>query len=267
MFRLIYVAVTRAKKHLICSASFENTEAEIQPLGNSMLSRLWPSLGIEFSHGFVDSGDTNSHNSVVEINDSDSKFNQVRYRVSDAWNKPVEKPYEIGPLMVNGQTEKAASDDLRLSRFRICGEVTHRLLEYIAKIGLSRINSETRRHLLARVPKLLRERGISRIYLEEMVTRVETALTKTLESKKGSWILSDNHLHAENELTVAAVLDGNIVRGIVDRTFVTDDNTRWIIDYKTGYHDGSDIDSFLQSETLRHKPQLDYYAEVLSLLF
>ena len=39
--------------------------------------------------------------------------------------------------------------------------------------------------------------------------------------------------------------------------------TRWIIDYKTGSHEGSARDTFLRNEKERYQPQLETYARLL----
>lgn len=38
---------------------------------------------------------------------------------------------------------------------------------------------------------------------------------------------------------------------------------RWIIDYKTGSHEGSDINAFLDSEQNRYRGQLERYAALM----
>jgi hypothetical protein len=39
---------------------------------------------------------------------------------------------------------------------------------------------------------------------------------------------------------------------------------RWIIDYKAGRHEGSDIEAFLDREMERYRPQLERYAKMMS---
>ena len=107
--------------------------------------------------------------------------------------------------------------------------------------------------------------GVSVRGMAEALRRTEVGLQNILYSERGRWLFSGSHSQVQNELELFPGGGFSDKKIIIDRTFVDQNGLRWIIDYKTGYHDGSDIDSFLQSETLRHKPQLDYYAEVLSL--
>ena len=50
-----------------------------------------------------------------------------------------------------------------------------------------------------------------------------------------------------------------MVNAVIDRTFVDDDGVRWIIDYKSGYHAGADLDTFLSQEAERYHAQLALY--------
>ena len=52
-------------------------------------------------------------------------------------------------------------------------------------------------------------------------------------------------------------------RMVLDRTFVDEKGARWIIDYKTGTHEGADVEGFLDRERLRYAGQLDLYAQAL----
>jgi hypothetical protein len=49
----------------------------------------------------------------------------------------------------------------------------------------------------------------------------------------------------------------------IDRTFVDERGTRWIVDYKTGTHEGGDLEAFLDRERERYRPQLARYATLM----
>lgn len=53
---------------------------------------------------------------------------------------------------------------------------------------------------------------------------------------------------------------------IIDRTFIDEQGTRWIIDYKTGFHSGGGLDEYLDREQERYSLQLEAYASVISRL-
>ena len=51
-----------------------------------------------------------------------------------------------------------------------------------------------------------------------------------------------------------------IVNALIDRTFVTQDGIRWVVDFKTSPHEGGDLPAFLDSEAERYATQLTRYA-------
>jgi ATP-dependent exoDNAse (exonuclease V) beta subunit len=57
--------------------------------------------------------------------------------------------------------------------------------------------------------------------------------------------------------------DGRLETGVIDRTFVDAEGLRWIVDYKTSRHSGSDLEDFLEREKQRYAPQLERYASLM----
>jgi hypothetical protein len=92
--------------------------------------------------------------------------------------------------------------------------------------------------------------------------RALTALAATLEDPKGRWLFDASHSEAHSELTLSGVRGAQIVNVVIDRTFVTVDGTRWVVDFKTSPHEGGDLAAFLDSEAVRYKPQLTRYAQL-----
>jgi len=43
---------------------------------------------------------------------------------------------------------------------------------------------------------------------------------------------------------------------VIDRCFVDEAGTRWVIDYKTSRHEGGSLESFLEQEMQRYQGQL-----------
>jgi ATP-dependent exoDNAse (exonuclease V) beta subunit len=84
-----------------------------------------------------------------------------------------------------------------------------------------------------------------------------------LADERGRWILSETHVEAATELRLSAHLEGQVVNVALDRTFVDAQGTRWIVDYKTGLHEGGNLEGFLDREQERYRTQLERYARVL----
>ena len=107
--------------------------------------------------------------------------------------------------------------------------------------------------------------GVSPHQLAETAERVQRALRSTLASERGRWILAQqDQLRAEYALS--AVVDGEIVHGIVDRTFVANTDgksVRWVVDFKTSSHQGAGLDEFLAEQKRRYRDQMERYAKIL----
>ena len=75
--------------------------------------------------------------------------------------------------------------------------------------------------------------------------------------------LEARHEEARSELRVTARTELGLEHLRLDRTFVAD-GARWIVDFKTGQHEGSDTEAFLASEVERYRPQLERYARAIA---
>ena len=59
---------------------------------------------------------------------------------------------------------------------------------------------------------------------------------------------------------------GQIKNYVVDRTFIDEKGVRWIIDYKTGLHQGGDLEGYLENKQAEHLAQLENYAKIFRAL-
>jgi ATP-dependent exoDNAse (exonuclease V) beta subunit len=112
----------------------------------------------------------------------------------------------------------------------------------------------------------LRQAGVTAADLAAATDRVVEALARTLSDPRGRWLFADDHRSACSELALSAAVGGEVVRIVVDRTFVDAAGTRWIVDFKTSAHEGADVEAFLANEVERYRPQLARYARILSRL-
>jgi ATP-dependent exoDNAse (exonuclease V) beta subunit len=146
---------------------------------------------------------------------------------------------------------------------RPIGTVTHRYLQVLAEAGDPAPALPARSALQV----ALREQGLRGTELMHAVQEVESLLRATLASTRGRWLLSGAHRDARSELRLTTRTGvGQVGDLVIDRTFVTADGVRWIVDYKTGNHEGGDLATFLESEVLRYRPQLEAYARALAVL-
>ena len=108
----------------------------------------------------------------------------------------------------------------------------------------------------------LQQSGIGGDELKAACTRVAQALTSALSEPRARWVLGPQK-GARSELRLTLRIEGAARRIVLDRTFVDDQGARWIVDYKTGTHEGADVESFLDRERLRYAGQLELYAQAL----
>ncbi|MDQ6960422.1 MAG: UvrD-helicase domain-containing protein [Mariprofundaceae bacterium] len=143
------------------------------------------------------------------------------------------------------------------------GNTVHAALQRVAETGVENWNEALTDEMVAGMQRMLLAEGLSGQLLEEALNRCRKALRNASNSERGKWILAGAHPDAHCEWALS-VMDGNVVsQHVLDRSFVDEDGTRWIIDYKTGSHEGGDIGHFLDEEQKRHAPQLQRYARVL----
>jgi ATP-dependent exoDNAse (exonuclease V) beta subunit len=111
----------------------------------------------------------------------------------------------------------------------------------------------------------LAELGVPPERLVAACDRVITAMERTLADERGRWLLGiDGRIReAVSELALSGVVDGQILEGIIDRTFVDETGLRWVVDFKTSTHEGGGLEAFLDEEVTRYRPQLERYARLM----
>jgi ATP-dependent helicase/nuclease subunit A len=111
----------------------------------------------------------------------------------------------------------------------------------------------------------LRSEGVDDEQLRGAAGDVDRALRGLLADPRGRWLFDPAHAEAASEWALAGVDNGAIVHVTLDRTFVAD-GVRWIIDFKTGRHEGGDTEAFLAREEDRYRAQLERYARIVRAL-
>ena len=76
---------------------------------------------------------------------------------------------------------------------------------------------------------------------------------------RGRWLL-DGEGYAE--LALSGVHEGEVESIVIDRLRIDASGIHWIVDYKTSTHEGGDLESFLDAEVRRYRPQLQKYAAI-----
>ena len=99
----------------------------------------------------------------------------------------------------------------------------------------------------------------------EETKKGKTMLSNILNHPEGRWIL-ESHKDARCEYSLSQIKNNIYQSRIIDRTFVDENNSRWIIDYKTGEHMGANLEKFLKNEKERYFNQLTQYEKLFKQL-
>ncbi len=110
-----------------------------------------------------------------------------------------------------------------------------------------------------------KEQGVAPSELTTPLQSVHDAIQKTLQDTRGQWILQ-NHPEAQSEYPLTAIINNEMKSLIIDRTFVTTDGIRWIIDYKTAHFAGNSIEEFMDQQQQQYQKQLNYYSQAMRQL-
>ena len=260
--RLLYVAATRARKHLhlLGHATLDHEGTALKaPNPRALLAKIWRTVEPAFEDVLKSQGipeDVEEQTGTVEPEGVSLR------RLAADWVRPlppedlVWKPQKQPSEMEDGVARHPVFEWTSELQRRV-GIVVHRMLQEMRVPDRLDFSEDILRIAL-------RSEGLAGEKLDEAVSRARSALQNTVGDDRGVWILSQ-HEHDEREYALSAVVEGRVRRFILDRTFV-DGGTRWIIDYKTGTHTGSDLDRFLENEQARYRAQLEGYASVIQTL-
>lgn len=258
--RLLYVALTRARYQVHLFAGLNTTpEGELAaPKSNTLLGRLWPALEREF----VSSVSTGS------VLDGDERVHEPkpgwRRRILAAELPDQRSSLRLASQVSSSQPDEAIEFDWAGDSARVIGLLVHR---YLCRLSLIQAEdwSAYVAGLEANLPDQLRQYGLPERDVDKAVEAVKQALQNSLADPRGQWLLRGGR-DSHSEYALSRMVDGRLSRLVIDRTFVDQDGVRWIIDYKTGYRSGGDIEGFLDQERLRYAPQLGAYAELIGQL-
>ena len=267
--RLLYVAATRARHRLYLLGHARKKDtfgAKPEPSKNSLLACLWPAVEKRFISRLDEL--RNSKAGVTESAASMAGTSKPTCtRLALEWSLPAPGL----PIEVHGDVDdedllhdrEAISFDWAGETARHIGTVLHRLLQFIGSRGIENVDSVEIERLQQTGYKLLERLAVPKERIESAHQKVCTALRSTLEDERGRWALSTVHSKADSELALSCVENGTVVHIVIDRTFVDEEGTRWIIDFKASTHGGR-LEDFLDEEQKRYREQLEHYAEVMS---
>jgi ATP-dependent exoDNAse (exonuclease V) beta subunit len=250
--RLLYVACTRAKRELhLCAVTLTRSQSAEAPAG-SLLQVLLQVAPTEFS---LSPAPTTAKAPAPQ--------GGLFRRFPADWAATHAAGLPRAPLLAAAFDVAAPPFDWAGETARQIGTLVHAELQDFANRRRADIHLASR---LGGYRHWLTCRGVPDERLSEALARVEEALAAVLNDEKAKWILFEPHREAASELALTGVIDGEIISGVLDRSFIDAVGTRWIVDYKTSPHRGGGLADFLASELARYRPQLARYAALAARL-
>ncbi len=257
--RLLYVAATRAKQHLHLLGSVVATVHEGEtslrpPMKGSMLQMLWHAVEGEFAAATAAAPSAASR---VE-----PPVQRLRRLPSD-WRPPQLTATSVAmPAVVEIEPQRPVFDWVSQTS-RHVGTLVHREIDRLCRLRTDSALPRQRQRIQAELVEL----GVPVDRSDAASDRVIDAIERMLTHERGRWVLGmtpDTH-DAQSELALSGVIADQIVVGVIDRTFVDSEGTRWVVDFKTSTHEGGGRDAFLGEEVERYRPQLKRYVALMKL--
>lgn len=262
--RLLYVAATRAIRNLhlvgIAVADDSKDDGLKPPPAGSLLKLLWPGVAQPgFAAALAASADDGQPaSSTVDPATFIPPLLRLRQPGLPAalCNHPGDAPAAANPVDLD-------IADAGLALDASVGTLVHRCLELIANDDLQAWSSQRIRNLAPAYRRWLTQAGHTTDDAARGADVTVSALTRTLESPTGRWILAQrDEAAAEQAWTSRSTEAGRpvAVNHVIDRIFIAE-GCRWIVDYKTvTVAAGADASVFLNTKVADYRAQLARYA-------
>lgn len=257
--RVLYVAATRARRklHLLGHVNLPRENASIKPDSGSLLAILWevPQIRAAFEAlplPLPQEAVTVPATAEVRLRRLPLEWEAAAPAAPFPWSAPKAR----------GIAEETHTFDWASDRLRRVGTVTHAFLHRIAREGIEAWDASRLAQRTANLRAALLAAGIAPDDLDPATQKVATALRNVLRDQRGRWLLQA-HPEAQSELEITAVIDGEVRRLKVDRTFI-ESGERWIVDYKVADMQGGNRESFLRAQVEKYRPDLERYQRAMT---
>ncbi len=249
--RLLYVATTRAKKRLHIFFNLkQNEKGEYRHESSSFLAKLWPHI------------ETQTNLITLPSTDSNVQVSKPKYikRLHTEWQNPISDTS-------SNTTIHQKKDGFKLSnnKPKFIGTVIHRTLQQISLQGLTWWKTSTPASQLTYLTRQFKQIGLPLADFSSSLSLAHDIIQKATADEKGQWILTP-HTEAKSEFALTRAVEDRIENLIVDRTFIDETGTRWIIDYKTTSFNEEDVDLFLTHEQAKYREKMQSYLDAMKAI-
>lgn len=262
LLRLLYVAITRAKCTLDVYVGADVDEKKgFNPPKGSFADLLRPVIEPLFSEqAFVEE--------TAKIEGEIPRAERIDLGFTLPEEERLYQPREIRKLLPSEKVLSAGEDKHQQESDNIyailVGILYHQAMEKICTDGLESWQQKAAEYPLS-LAAGFRRMGLPEPRVGEAVERVLALVQKTLNGDKGQWLIKPREWAAA-EYQLAGYQNGEWISASIDRCFVDDDETLWVIDYKTSDQSVSDaeLESWLNQRREHYRPQVESYASLMS---
>ncbi|WHI53110.1 hypothetical protein P3339_10260 [Microbulbifer sp. MLAF003] len=268
--RLLYVGCTRAIRslHLLACINRDEKKGHLKAPGSAaLLAGIWPSV---LHHQESDWCHWLEAEAPLLNQDEASRDHNYLLRLPNQW-KPQAMPRQewLAQYRMPDYQPKTEEEDnipelgqVALRWLKHAGTVAH---ETLATIAETNINDWTPSKLEAQRPLWqlrLKQLGLSATSLDRAAEKVEIAVRNSLNCPTGRWLLDGSLRESACELELHSG-GRQLRRSIVDRTFIDNEGTRWIVDYKTAEPSGEESqEEFIAAQLEQYRNQLENYRKL-----
>jgi superfamily I DNA/RNA helicase len=251
--RLLYVAATRARRQLhLLGELREGAQGMLRPRSGSALHFLWPALGEQFAALEADAPANRAS--------AAAGTQPPLQRLAGAWRMPLPPPAPR-PQRLSLPAGSAVKPPEYLwvgLAARAIGSIVHAELHRLALLR-PLPGPRDAWQLPGDYARWLTDLGVPQSEQPRAAQRIVDALRRTLADPRGRWLLADEHREARSEWRLTGLLAGRVINVVFDRMLLDAQGQRWIIDFKTGSHEGGSPERFVDNELERHAAQLLRY--------
>lgn len=253
--RVLYVAATRAERclHLLGAAKIDPKGQPKAPK-NTFLDVLWPIVHSSFNdENTIKAKMTSTAQPSIKLED----FIPQLIRLDKPTN-PIKLQHEEDTNSFIVDNTEMSEDNSTLDAD--VGILTHLYLQLIAEEGIDKWSKTRIDNLSSPIQRWFKRKGYESDVIATSVARVTRLLITSIESEQAQWLLASRPT-AANELAIESATEDMVSKKVIDRTFV-ENNTRWIIDYKTVEVSSNSTNEALKALATQYQNQLDAYEKL-----
>lgn len=198
-----------------------------------------------------------------------NEFNPKKLkRLTLDWTSPYFKQ-----IKANATAQQKAQPSSPASQYKIMqtndnslliiAELMHLILRQISLEGMASWSATSikQRHNAWR--NTLLQKGLSNDQLEAAFKLLTDHITLLLADPRGQWLFAKEHQDNSIEHSFSTVINGKIVRSVLDRSFIDDQDVRWLICYPMASVTPESFEFFLNEQQKFYHKQLLPYAKKL----